>query len=169
MGGLNGDLWWDVDIGKMFVYYDDGTSAQWVQATPDILVEGPTGTFTLNGNIVVTGNTTVQGTLYETSDRKLKSNINTIEEALSQVCALRGVEFDWNKNGNHSYGLIAQELEEVLPFLVQEDPTGNKTVNYTALIGLLIESIKELNERLAEPVKPKRSLWSKIKGMLNGR
>jgi hypothetical protein len=59
---------------------------------------------------------------------------------------LRGVKFDWKESGTHSYGVIAQELEEVLPELVSgSDP---RTVNYNGIIGVLIESIKELKAEI---------------------
>ena len=143
-----GDLWWDTDIGTLFVYYFDGNSYQWVESTPQVLVEGPVGTFTLTGNLIATGDVTVQGTLYETSDVKLKKDIKTIVNAVDTVSNLRGVTFNWIKNDKTSMGLIAQETEQVLPFIVQEDPTGGKSINYTALIGILVESIKELNVRV---------------------
>jgi hypothetical protein len=55
---------------------------------------------------------------------------------------LRGVAFDWKESGEPSYGVVAQELEMVLPELVKgSDP---KTVNYNGIIGVLIEAIKEL-------------------------
>lgn len=112
------------------------------------LVEDPAGTYTLTGNLIVTSDTTVQGTLYETSDIKLKKNVETIKDALSTLNQLRGVVFNWVKNDKESMGLIAQETELIVPFIVQEDPTGAKSINYTALIGLIVESIKELNSKV---------------------
>ena len=55
--------------------------------------------------------------------------------------SLRGVEFDWILNSLKSYGVIAQELEKVIPDIVNEN-NGVKSVNYNAIIGFLIESIK---------------------------
>jgi hypothetical protein len=77
-----------------------------------------------------------------TSDRNKKTNITTIESAVEKVKRLRGVEFDWIADGKHSIGVIAQEVEEVIPSAVQGDE-GNKTVSYGNLVGLLIEAIKE--------------------------
>ena len=59
---------------------------------------------------------------------------------------LRGVKFDWKQSSKTSLGVIAQELEEVLPELVRGD--DNKTVNYNGLVGVLIEAIKELKEKV---------------------
>lgn len=83
-----------------------------------------------------------------TSDQSLKTNIQTVDHALDIVSDLRGVSFDWKETDKSSYGVIAQELEQVLPELV-----GNgdiKTVNYNGLIGVLIEAVKELSARVEE-------------------
>ena len=167
IGASSGDLWWDEDIGTLFIYYDDGDSLQWVEASPQILVEGPAGTYTLNGNLITTGDTTIQGTLYETSDASLKKDINTIISPLEITNNLRGVNFKWIKNNKQSMGMIAQEVEEVIPYLVQSDATDTKTINYTAMIGLLIESIKELDAKIVR-LEKKKSIWHKIKDRLNG-
>jgi Chaperone of endosialidase len=82
------------------------------------------------------------------SDINYKENINTVNDALSKVTELRGVRFDWKESGLPSYGVIAQELQEVLPELVHgNDP---KTVNYNGIIGVLIEAIKELKAEIEE-------------------
>jgi hypothetical protein len=159
------DLWWDTDTGTLFIYYFDGTGYQWVESTPhqkQILVEGPAGTYTLTGNIIITGDETIEGTLYETSDRRLKDNIQTIATPLDTVQQLNGVTFDWIKTNKHSMGLIAQEVEQVLPYLIQQDLSGVKSINYTAIIGLLIEAVKDLDSQIKNTA-PKPSIWSKIK------
>ena len=69
-------------------------------------------------------------------------SIETILNALDTVNLLRGVSFLWKSNGLKSYGVIAQELEKIIPDLVTTDANGRKTVNYNALIGFLIEAIK---------------------------
>jgi len=99
------------------------------------------------------------------SDKRLKENITTIDNALDKVMALRGVEYDWtatSRKGTHDIGLVAQEVEEVLPELVTEHELctgefggeGNektfKTVNYDKMVGVLIEAIKEQQEQINE-------------------
>ena len=80
------------------------------------------------------------------SDMKLKENITTVDNGLDLVNQLRGVRFDWKDTGYGSYGVIAQELEQVLPELVGDgDP---KTVKYNGIIGVLIEAVKELSDRV---------------------
>ena len=79
------------------------------------------------------------------SDERYKKNIKTVDTPLDIVNKLRGVKFDWKHSNETSYGVIAQELEKVLPDLVYTSPsTGVKNVNYDGIIGFLIEAIKEL-------------------------
>ena len=83
-----------------------------------------------------------------TSDINLKENIKTVENSLNTLTQLRGVSFDWKETGKGSYGVIAQELEEVLPDLIN---TGEvKSVNYNGIIGVLIEAVKELKKEIEE-------------------
>jgi len=89
-----------------------------------------------------------------TSDQNLKTNIQTIENPLDKIVQIRGVNFEWKENNKPSAGVIAQEVEKVLPQLVNGEYT--KTVNYNGLIGLLIEVVKKqqiqidsFNERLS--------------------
>ena len=83
-----------------------------------------------------------------TSDINLKENVHTVENSLETVQSLRGVSFDWKETGKKSYGVIAQELEEILPELVSDGEI--KTVNYNGIIGVLIEAIKELKEEIED-------------------
>ena len=91
-----------------------------------------------------------------TSDIAFKKNVTIIDQALDKVSKLRGVLFDWkDENVGSSAGLIAQDVEEVLPELVKnvDDPfdKGNyKALNYNGIIGLLVESIKELKDEIQE-------------------
>ena len=80
------------------------------------------------------------------SDVNKKENIVSITNGLEIINKLNGVEFDWKENGNHSSGVIAQELEKVLPFLVTEIE-GTKTVNYLGIIGYLINAVQELSKK----------------------
>lgn len=82
-----------------------------------------------------------------TSDENLKKDIHTIENALDKVKQLRGVDFNWKDNDQKSIGVVAQELQKVFPELVFDDGE-NLSVNYNGLIGVLIESIKELSNKI---------------------
>lgn len=82
------------------------------------------------------------------SDEALKTNIETIDNPLNKVKELRGVNFEWLENGKKSMGVIAQEVEKVIPEVVSDGET--KSVNYNAMIGLLIEAIKEQQKEIDE-------------------
>ena len=75
-----------------------------------------------------------------TSDQNLKTNIKIIEDPLEKIVQIRGVNFEWKENNKPSAGVIAQEVEKVLPELVTNN--GTRAVNYNGLIGLLIEAVK---------------------------
>jgi len=105
------------------------------------------------GNWVSTGNVTAY------SDARLKTNVKTIDNALDIVDELRGVSFDWKRSGEHSIGVIAQEVEKVLPELVVTGEAKNpdteeieefKSVDYGKMVGVLINAIKELRAEVAE-------------------
>lgn len=82
------------------------------------------------------------------SDVNLKENITNIENPLEKVLQLNGVTFDWKKDGKHDTGLIAQEVEKVMPEVVNTNEDGEKSVSYPKLVGLLVEAIKELNDKI---------------------
>jgi len=88
------------------------------------------------------------GNFNKTSDVKLKTNIQTIPNALEKTLNLRGVEYDRKDSGKHEIGLIAQEVELIIPEVVSQTKDGTKTVSYSNLIALLIESIKELKDEV---------------------
>ena len=94
-------------------------------------------------------NDTMSGSLtatsfISTSDRRLKKNIKTLD-GLDIILNMRGVSFDWRSNGEREIGLIAQEVEAVLPDLVVTNPeTGIKAVKYANIVSPLIESTKDL-------------------------
>jgi len=98
---------------------------------------------------------------YSTSDKRLKENIKPLDNALDKVMQISGVEFDWKKltekeketihgNEGHDVGVIAQEVEEVLPEVVTQRDSGYKAVKYEKIVPLLIEAIKELKQEIQE-------------------
>jgi hypothetical protein len=89
-------------------------------------------------------------TAYYSSDISLKDNIRPIESAIFKVQQIRGVTFDWNEKSTelqqekgHDVGLIAQEVEKVLPEVVQIREDGIKAIAYEKVVPLLVEAIKE--------------------------
>ena len=105
-------------------------------------------TFSMSG--AFTGNFTASGNITAYSDSRLKKDVKTIEGALDKTKALRGVEFTRIADDARSIGVIAQELETVLPELVVTDDKGIKAVNYAQITGLLIEAVKELSAKVDE-------------------
>ena len=93
-----------------------------------------------------TSGITVTGSVNATSDLYLKENIQPVKSALEIVNQLEGVRFDWKDSGESSLGVIAQDLEKVLPELVSET-NGVKSVNYNGIIAVLIQAIKELSQK----------------------
>ena len=82
------------------------------------------------------------------SDIRFKENIKSLDNASSVIEQLQGVSFDWKETGEASYGLIAQDVQKVLPEIVRRNDAGNLSVRYLGLIAYLIESNKELQERI---------------------
>ena len=99
------------------------------------------------GNVDITGITTASQ-FDATSDIALKENIEVIDEPITKISELKGVTFDW-KAGGHSVGVIAQDVEKVLPTAVGGSK-DQKTVNYNAIIGLLVESVKDQQKQIEE-------------------
>jgi len=93
---------------------------------------------------------------FSTSDERLKSDVAVITDALSKVKALRGVTYTWNESANalglhgSDTGVIAQEVAAVLPEVVTTRDSGHMAVKYEKMIGLLIEAVKELDEKLSK-------------------
>jgi len=93
---------------------------------------------------------------YSSSDKRWKNNIKNIDNALGKLSKINGVEFDWiedepvHGNKGHDIGVIAQEIEQVLPDIVQTRDSGMKAVQYDKIIPLLIESIKEQQKQIEE-------------------
>ena len=97
------------------------------------------------------GNLTATGNIAAFSDAKLKTNVKVVENALDKVTQMRGVTYE--KDGSKEVGVIAQEMEKVLPEVVSTIKTENdelKTVAYGNIVGVLIEAIKELKAEIDE-------------------
>lgn len=113
-------------------------------ATGTKVVKVSTSKLTYNPSTGQIGATNINST----SDASLKINRSQITDAVTIVNNLSGVEFNWKDNGLKSSGVIAQELEQVLPHLVSQDSNGIKSVNYLGIIAYLIEAVKELDQRV---------------------
>ena len=93
---------------------------------------------------------TVQGDINSVSDIRTKENVATVENSLDIVSQLRGVWYNKIGEETRKVGVIAQEVEEVLPEVVHTDTEGMKAVDYGKMVGVLIEAIKELKQEIDE-------------------
>ena len=119
-----------------------------------------------SGNALFTGNVTAYGSF---SDERLKENIKVIENPIEKIKDLKGVTFNYKKDGSKSTGLIAQDLEKVLPEAVYKtldiDLNGDSedehlAIHYGNTVGLLVEAIKEQQEQI-------ETLTAKVKELEN--
>jgi hypothetical protein len=165
-----GDITYVIDPGSYYVY--DEFSMSWTATAFGYTgATGPAGSFNATADIITSGNLFVQnisatGTissigdittqanmacveLFQTSDVRYKSEIETIADPLDKIRRMRGVYFQMNSR--RRTGVIAQETEAVLPEVVYTDSTAErrKSVDYGNIVGILIEGIKALDERLA--------------------
>ena len=99
-----------------------------------------------NSKLVVDGDIYATGDVIASSDRRLKTDIKRIENALDKVCAIGG--YTYVMNDKPSTGLIAQEVLEVLPEVVHGSEETSYSLAYGNVIGLLVEAIKELKEKI---------------------
>ena len=110
----------------------------------------PTETLSVFGNILSTE--TIFATVFTSlSDETQKTDITAITDAIETVKQLNGVKYKWIDNHNQpSIGVIAQDIEKVLPEVVTTNKNGLKSVSYGNIVGLLIEAIKEQQVRIEE-------------------
>ena len=113
-------------------------------------------TISLSSNVAITGTLTATDdiTAFYSSDERLKDNIIQISDPIEKVKQIKGVEFDWNDKQEvyegHDVGVIAQDIEKVLPELVITRDNGYKAVKYEKIIALLIEAVKEQQSQIDE-------------------
>jgi hypothetical protein len=130
--GLNDSKWLEYSGDASKIYYNGGNVG--------IGVTDPDSKLEVNGDIYATGDVTAS------SDRRLKTDIKRIENALDKVCAIGG--YTYMMNDKPSTGLIAQEVLEVLPEVIHGSEETSYSLAYGNVIGLLVEAIKELKEKI---------------------
>ena len=159
-----GDIILDADGGDVF-FADGGTNIGGLKnASSDFKIEskvqdkdiifdgndGGSAITALTLDMSEAGAATFNNNVTAFSDERLKSNINTLEYGLEKVNNLRGVTY--TRDGRENIGVIAQEVEEVLPNIVltADDEMGTKSVDYGRITAVLIEAVKELTKRVEE-------------------
>ena len=116
-------------------------------------IQDLSGDFTATGNIgsatlTTTGNATIGGTLVESSAAIYKENIEDLPNQLANIMKLRPVEYDKIKSGAHEIGLIADEVQEILPELVQTKDGKAESLSYTRMVSVLVKAVQELTEKV---------------------
>jgi hypothetical protein len=109
------------------------------------------GSPSIKGTLSIDGNWTVTGNVVAYSDARVKENVRVIDNALKRVRAIRGVTFtrtDMQDKTKRHVGVIAQEIEKVLPEVISDNDDGMKSVAYGNITALLIEAIKELQDEV---------------------
>ena len=122
------------------------TDHDFIDITGDLVGDG-------SSNISGVSSVTASGKMFAqnfttTSDENLKENIAEIPDALSKVEAIRGVTFDWKDGSGSTAGVIAQDVEAILPSIVVNGE--HKAVDYNGVIGLLVRAVKELSAEVKE-------------------
>ncbi len=151
---INGN---DGNQRQMFMFTDGySTSNIFTVATSDNAGESWINAFAVTGG----GDVSLAGCIssteqFCTSDRRYKQNITPIASALEKVEQLTGVTYDWKKEAypekqftdDRQVGLVAQDVETVLPELVHTDQNGYKSLSYDKMTAVLVQAVKELSER----------------------
>lgn len=158
-------LYWTFNNGNKFFQCDVTPANPRLAGTGDKIVFYNSFTNTYNSIQVAS--------VYNYSDERAKTNINTINSGLNTILNLRPVSYNWKNSdeletrvatlntdsvaqpigpndGKLQYGFLAQEVEQVLPDAVATDDNGNKLINYTAIIPLLVQSIQDLQSLVIE-------------------
>ena len=129
-----------------FVNFQEDTAIRFFINSEYVAKMEVDGDFHADGDVIAFSTAT-------SSDERLKDNIKQIESASEKIKQLKGVEFTWKRNNRNGGGVIAQDVEKVLPGAVREVESlegdqSYKAVDYNSIIGLLIETNKELLERI---------------------
>lgn len=106
----------------------------------------------------------------ETSDARLKKNVEPISSALEKVLSMNGLTYDWKSEefpelsfeSGRQYGLLAQELEKIIPELVETDDNGWKSIEYSHIVPILIEAIKEQQSLIEKQTADNSILQNKL-------
>ena len=154
---VNNGIEWASDIGggsgdRAFIkyYVESGENTRLhigIQNDSDDDLYLEASTTLISGALNVVGDITA----FYSSDERLKDNITPIENPLAKVLSISGNTFDWNDKSSHTgkdIGVIAQEIEKVLPEIVTTRDNGFKAVQYEKITPLLIEAIKELSHKV---------------------
>lgn len=148
---ISGSTWDSNAIANVSITNDESTNATWYPTLATANVGGvslqvASAKLTFNPSTGLLTSTDYNST----SDITLKENILQIENPLEVLSKLNGFGFTWKDTGEKSYGLSAQQVEEIIPEIVKTRPDGHKGINYMNLIAFLVEAIKDLKQEIQE-------------------
>ena len=163
--------------GGFFQFNTSGTKNHFIGGTTELFAKSFASDVEVQGDLYITGEGRFNADViaYYSSDRRFKDNIFTIESPIDKIKKISGVEFDWNEKGPawtrskefgntsgslHDIGVVAQEIQEILPEAVRTREDGYLAVDYEKIIPLLIEGIKEQQTTI-------ENLQSRIKKLEN--
>ena len=141
----------NTNLGANTLFIEDGGGVGIHETNPEARLH-------VSGDVVVSGDITAS----YTSDERLKENVTPLDNPIGKLNQIRGVDFDWiagidrefsdyiSPKEGHDIGVIAQDVEKVLPEAVQYYPDGYMGVNYPKLVPVLLEAIKHLNNRVEQ-------------------
>lgn len=131
-------------------YFDLSANSNSIDGGKGIKYKGPVEFYT--NNLLLDGNLNITGDIYSYSDKSIKDNITRLDNCLNKIISINGYSFTRNDLLNMSsihIGLLAQEVENIYPEIVQEK-NNIKSVNYPSIVAILIEGIKDLNNQITE-------------------
>ena len=162
-----------IGIGTSSIWYSTSTTStfhRWYAGTTNVMTLTGTGRLLINttidnGNELNVGGNISCTTITETSSRRYKDNIIPIENSLDKITKLQGVTYTRKDTNNTEYGLIAEEVYDVLPELVNKNLDGEvESISYGRITSLLIESIKEQQKQ----IEKQQIQINKLIELLNG-
>ena len=145
-----GNIYWQGEntsgTNKALLYMYTNTATPYVV----LFYDGSTKAATSSAGFDITGTLTATADVVAYSDERIKENIKTIDNALDKVKALRGVSYNRTdlEDKSTKVGVIAQEVQKVLPEVVQEKEDGMLSVSYGNMVSVLIEGMKEQQEQI---------------------
>ena len=141
------NVWQTSDDGQNRLYFGNNSTTYFRSpAGYEFRKSDNTYSLTIDNN----GNVTAKGEVCANSDERIKTNIKTIENGLDKVLQLRGVEYDRTDIETHQIGVVAQEVEKVIPDVVHTNEEGMKSVAYGNLVAVLVEAVKDLKGEITE-------------------
>ena len=136
----------DLTVTGNDLHFGNGES---ISNASDGTVTITSGTVAMSSNATIGNDLTVSGDVVVSSDARLKSNIVSLGSTLSRLLLIDGKTYTMIKDGKQKIGVLAQEIKEVFPELVSEDGNEMLAVNYQGLVPVLINALKEQDDKIS--------------------